>query len=45
MPAEFLAGLDPGERAVRYTFEGAAEAPTTCSRSTAGREPSGSPGS
>jgi ribosomal protein S18 acetylase RimI-like enzyme len=29
MPAEFLAALDPGERAARYTFEGGAEAPTT----------------
>jgi ribosomal protein S18 acetylase RimI-like enzyme len=29
MPAEFLAALDPRERAERYTFEGGAEAPTT----------------
>jgi GNAT superfamily N-acetyltransferase len=29
MPAEFLAALDPRERAARYTFEGGAEAPTT----------------
>jgi ribosomal protein S18 acetylase RimI-like enzyme len=29
MPAEFLAALDPRERATRYTFEGGTEAPTT----------------
>ena len=30
MPAEFLAALDPGERAGRYTFgSGPAEGPTT----------------
>jgi ribosomal protein S18 acetylase RimI-like enzyme len=29
MPAEFLAGLDPGERADRYEFEGAEGAPRT----------------
>jgi ribosomal protein S18 acetylase RimI-like enzyme len=29
MPAEFLAALDPAERATRYTFEGGDEAPTT----------------
>jgi GNAT superfamily N-acetyltransferase len=29
MPAEFLAGLDPGERASRYEFEGGEGVPTT----------------
>jgi ribosomal protein S18 acetylase RimI-like enzyme len=29
MPAEFLAGLDPRDRAGRYEFEGGDEAPTT----------------
>jgi ribosomal protein S18 acetylase RimI-like enzyme len=29
MPAEFLAGLDPRDRAERYEFEGGEEAPTT----------------
>jgi ribosomal protein S18 acetylase RimI-like enzyme len=29
MPAEFLAGLDPGERAQRYEFEGPEGAPRT----------------
>jgi ribosomal protein S18 acetylase RimI-like enzyme len=29
MPAEFLAGLDPRDRAGRYEFEGGEEAPTT----------------
>jgi ribosomal protein S18 acetylase RimI-like enzyme len=29
MPEEFLDGLDPRDRARRYTFEGGAEAPTT----------------
>jgi ribosomal protein S18 acetylase RimI-like enzyme len=29
MPAEFLAGLDPGERAERYEFEGGEGAPRT----------------
>jgi ribosomal protein S18 acetylase RimI-like enzyme len=29
MPAEFLAGLDPRDRAGRYEFEGGPEAPTT----------------
>jgi len=29
MPAEFLAALDPGERARRYEFEGGEGAPTT----------------
>jgi len=29
MPAEFLAGLDPRDRAARYEFEGGEEAPTT----------------
>jgi GNAT superfamily N-acetyltransferase len=29
MPAEFLAALDPRDRAARYEFEGGEEAPTT----------------
>ncbi len=29
MPAEFLAALDPRERAARYTFEGGPDAPVT----------------
>jgi ribosomal protein S18 acetylase RimI-like enzyme len=29
MPPEFLAGLDPRDRAARYEFEGGEEAPTT----------------
>ncbi|HTR76083.1 MAG TPA: GNAT family N-acetyltransferase [Solirubrobacterales bacterium] len=41
MPAEFLAALDPRERAARYEFGGGEEAPTTLVAVEVGEEGSG----
>lgn len=44
MPAEFLAGLDPGERAERYEFEGREGAPRTVLAIDRGRDGIGGEG-